>query len=199
MRSIHKQKGQKNANSSWSFLKQRGRESIQVKKVPQGTNWDLKNEILVISHNTSLNTLLRPSAPLTKTPWTTSVMRVQKAPSGHKKGDGIPIAPQRIESIAWGKTPSKNHHHLRAGRAVGAVSVLKKKTQECLTSWDCSHDATGSTPVHKHYYSRSVDPCQRWAPAPHTAGNFRTQKREVSHNFPKFDMSTSSAKTFPLY
>ena len=55
-------------------------------------------------------------------------MRVQKAPSsGHKKGDGIPIAPQRIESIAWGKTPSKNHHHLRAGRAVGAVSVLKKK------------------------------------------------------------------------
>ena len=55
-------------------------------------------------------------------------MRVQKAPSsGHKKGDGIPIAPQRIESVAWGKTPSNNHHHPRAGRAVGAVSVLKKK------------------------------------------------------------------------
>ena len=77
-----------------------------------------------------------------------------------QKRDGIPIAPQKIESVAWGKTPSKNHHHLRAGRAVGAVSVLKKKTQECLTSWDCSHDATGSTPVHKHYYSRSDDLCQ---------------------------------------
>ena len=156
MRSIHKQKGQKNANSSWSFLKQRGRESIQVKKVPQGTNWDLKNEILVISHNTSHNTLLRPSGPLTKTPWTTSVMRAQKAPSGHKKGT-ISLSFPKDRKCCLGQNTNQHHSSSKSGVCRGCRERFQKKTQECLTSWDCSHDATGLRPIPKHYYSWSDD------------------------------------------
>ena len=119
MRSIHKQKGQKNANSSWSFLKRRGRESIQVKKVPQETNWDIKNEILVISHNTSHNTLLRPSGPLTKTPWTSFVMRVQKEPSGHKKRGRYPYRPPKNWKCCLGQNTKQDPPSPKSGACRG--------------------------------------------------------------------------------
>ena len=60
---------------------------------------------------------------------------------------------------------------------MGAVSIFQKKSQECLTSQDCSHDATGLRPIPKHYYSWSVDLRSISAPATHSRKLQDTKKR----------------------
>ena len=114
-----------------------------------------------------------------------------------KKGR-YPYRPQKIESVARSnKTKQPPSPMSRWCR--GCRERFQKKSQECLTSRDCSHDATGLRPIPKHYYSWSADLRQISAPAPPAAGTFRTQKRKVFPDLPEFDASPPRERSIGMY
>ena len=118
LRSIHKQKSQKKANSSWSFLKQRGWTSSWGSKRTTEDHFGWKSWLWRVFHpHTHPRIFWEPLKRPATSPdevWASKrchVVRVRGHLQGTKKGTVSLSPPKGLKVLPGAKRPINHHHH----------------------------------------------------------------------------------------